>query len=143
MIRSISLNNTLRRASAPVAVAAALLLVGGCGGGGQSAAPKASAAPTSAAAAAAGKVLEVTGAADGFTFAPAALTASAGETTIRFTNKGVTEHNFTIDDPKIAVTAAPGKTAEAKVTLKPGTYPFVCTVPGHLESGMKGTLTVS
>jgi uncharacterized cupredoxin-like copper-binding protein len=27
-------------------------------------------------------------------------------------------------------------------TLKPGTYTFLCTVPGHAAGGMKGTLTV-
>ena len=29
------------------------------------------------------------------------------------------------------------------VTLTAGTYTFECTVPGHAEAGMKGTLTVS
>jgi uncharacterized cupredoxin-like copper-binding protein len=29
-----------------------------------------------------------------------------------------------------------------KVPEKPGAYEYVCTVPGHKEGGMVGTLTV-
>jgi plastocyanin len=137
--RSISINDTLRRGSATAAVAALVLVVSGCGGSadkGAAAAPAAGKAP-----AAAGAVLEVSGAE--FAFAPAKLKASAGKTTIRFSNKGVMEHDFTIDALKIKLSAAAGKTAETTVTLAPGTYNSLCTVPGHLTSGMKGTLTVS
>lgn len=139
MTRSISFKDTLRRASATAAAAAVVFVVAGCGGSadkGATAAPAASKAP-----AAAGAVLEVTG--SEFSFAPSALKASAGKTTIRLVNKGVVEHDFTIDDLKIKISAQPGKTAEATVTLKPGTYKSTCTVPGHLQSGMQGTLTVS
>jgi uncharacterized cupredoxin-like copper-binding protein len=36
-----------------------------------------------------------------------------------------------------------GGTKTLSVSLKPGTYTFECTVPGHAAAGMKGTLTVS
>jgi uncharacterized cupredoxin-like copper-binding protein len=29
------------------------------------------------------------------------------------------------------------------LTLKPGTYTFYCSVPGHRQGGMEGTLAVS
>ena len=35
-----------------------------------------------------------------------------------------------------------GATSTIKVTVKAGEYPFLCTVPGHAQAGMKGTLTV-
>jgi uncharacterized cupredoxin-like copper-binding protein len=138
MTRSTRISTTLHHVTPPVAIAAAVLLVAGCGGGvaksaAEPAAPKAPAA-------AAGPVLNVTGAE--FKFAPVALTAPAGKTTIRFVNKGVVEHDFSIDALKVHIVAAPGKTTEATVVLKAGTYKSTCTVPGHLQSGMAGTLTV-
>ena len=35
-----------------------------------------------------------------------------------------------------------GGTSKLSATLQPGTYEFLCTVPGHEEGGMKGELTV-
>ena len=32
--------------------------------------------------------------------------------------------------------------ATVSTDLKPGTYTFLCTVDGHADAGMKGTLTV-
>jgi uncharacterized cupredoxin-like copper-binding protein len=36
-----------------------------------------------------------------------------------------------------------GATASSKVDLKKGKYEFYCSIPGHEEAGMKGTITVS
>jgi azurin len=40
--------------------------------------------------------------------------------------------------------AGPNETVDVTFTAPkaPGTYPFLCTFPGHFASGMKGTLTV-
>ena len=35
-----------------------------------------------------------------------------------------------------------GKVSEVSTTLKAGSYEFYCSVPGHEQAGMKGTLTV-
>ena len=138
MVRAFSLKD-IRRASALAAVAAASLVVAGCGGAGQSAEPKTGTAPTSAAAA--GDVLEFTG--TEYAFAQPKPKVSAGQTTIRFINKGLVEHDITIDALKVQIVAQSGKTAEASATLKAGTYETYCSIPGHKESGMHGTLTVS
>lgn len=36
-----------------------------------------------------------------------------------------------------------GSTASGKVDLTKNTYEFYCTIPGHEEAGMKGTITAS
>jgi plastocyanin len=41
----------------------------------------------------------------------------------------------------ISETIAEGNTS-VSAKLEPGTYTFLCTVPGHAEAGMEGTLTV-
>lgn len=135
--RAFRVGDILRRAGLLVAVAAATLLVGGCGGGGgQGAGSTTSMGSTPAP----GVVLNVTG--TEYAFAPPTANAAAGRTTIRFTNKGTMEHDFVIDVLHIKLPAKPGKSAETTVTLKPGTYEYYCSIPGHRQSGMQGKLMV-
>jgi plastocyanin len=134
-------DHILRRAVVPCAIAAAMFVVGGCGADGATREGTHRAAGTRAPAAAGGVVLKVTG--TEYSFAPSPLTASAGPTTIRFTNRGATGHDFTIRALGIHLSAQPGKSAAATATLKPGTYLVYCSVPGHRQSGMQGKLTVS
>jgi uncharacterized cupredoxin-like copper-binding protein len=43
----------------------------------------------------------------------------------------------------VDVGARPGQTNDVRVRLDaPGRWTFVCTVPGHAEAGMRGTLVV-
>ena len=53
-------------------------------------------------------------------------------------------HDIAITGPVNGKGAVVGKggTSSFKVTLKAGSYTFLCTVPGHAAAGMKGTLTV-
>ena len=74
-------------------------------------------------------------------------TAKAGKVTIDFTNPQPLSHDVAIEDSsgkKVGETelVAGGKTVATIGDLKPGTYTFYCTVPGHREAGMEGTLTV-
>lgn len=74
------------------------------------------------------------------------LSAKAGAVTITMTNMSPVEHNLTIAQGSKVLGATPtfvGGTKSVTVTLKPGTYSFYCSVPGHRQAGMEGTLTVS
>ncbi len=73
------------------------------------------------------------------------LTSKPGKVTIDFDNPSALEHDVAIeqDGKQIAIseTIAEGKTS-VSADLAPGTYTFLCTIPGHAEAGMEGTLTV-
>jgi plastocyanin len=73
------------------------------------------------------------------------LSSKPGKVTIDFTNPAPLEHDVAIEQngKEIAKseTIAEGKTS-VSADLAPGEYTFLCTVPGHAEAGMQGTLTV-
>ncbi len=74
------------------------------------------------------------------------LTASAGNVSIAFKNMAQLGHNVTIESSSGATVGATptfqGGSKTLTVNLKPGTYKFFCSVPGHRAAGMEGTLTV-
>jgi plastocyanin len=75
-----------------------------------------------------------------------ALKAKAGKVTIDFTNASVVGHDVTVAQgaTKIGGTKVITKSkATLSVDLKPGTYAFYCSVPGHRQAGMQGTLTIA
>jgi plastocyanin len=73
------------------------------------------------------------------------LTAKAGTVTLSLTNPSAIPHNVAIKgngiDVKGPVVMNNGKSV-VTADLKPGTYTFYCSVPGHEAAGMKGTLTI-
>lgn len=80
-------------------------------------------------------------------FDKTSLAAKAGKVTITFTNKAPEGHNFTLTGPGgQSVGSTPtfhGGSKTLAVTLKPGKYTYICSVPGHAQGGMMGTLTVT
>jgi nitrite reductase (NO-forming) len=80
-------------------------------------------------------------------FAPPSLELRSGqpvELTLR--NGGGMPHDFTLANGAarpVKIEAAGGQTAHDTFTIDtPGTYAFVCSVPGHAAAGMRGTITV-
>ena len=78
-------------------------------------------------------------------FDTTSLESEAGKVTIDFNNPAALEHNVAIEQngKQIATseTIAEDKTS-VSANLTPGTYTYLCTVPGHAEAGMEGTLVV-
>lgn len=80
-----------------------------------------------------------------FAFSPSAITLKKGQPAqITFRNGGAYPHNLTIASLNIKTkTIQPGEQDTIQFTPeKAGQFSFVCTVPGHADKGMKGTLTV-
>jgi uncharacterized cupredoxin-like copper-binding protein len=101
-------------------------------------------------------------------FTPETLEVKAGERVeLVLQNDGVLEHDFSVmeiptegtveasgdsghaaghddgDEPDLHVSALGGQSATLSFTpSQPGTYEFWCTVAGHKEGGMTGTLVV-
>lgn len=77
-------------------------------------------------------------------FIEAPTTATAGEVTIALENSAGLIHNIVFEgyngDKPIA--EASNGTEAGTVTLQPGTVTYYCSVPGHRQGGMEGTLTV-
>jgi uncharacterized cupredoxin-like copper-binding protein len=68
--------------------------------------------------------------------------ARPGKVTFVFKNVGHVQHDFKVNGRKTPL-ISPGRTARLVVTFrKKGRFPYLCTVPGHAQAGMKGTFTV-
>ena len=103
---------------------------------------KASAAP----AAMSVTVLKVSAVASGLKFSTSSLKAKAGKIAIKLTNASPLQHDLVIESGEHVLAKTPmlaqGKTGSLTVSLKKGTYDFVCDVPGHEDAGMRGKLVV-
>lgn len=134
------------------------MLAAGCGSssGGSSSSNPALSSATSAissavssgvSSAADGHVVEIDVADSGLAYVKTSATASAGPVVIRSMNPQSLGHDISITgngvDESGEVVSDGGVSTITIADLKAGTYTFFCSVPGHEDAGMKGTLTVS
>jgi Cu+-exporting ATPase len=78
-------------------------------------------------------------------FTPADVHIKADEfTVLTFSNADPVFHDWSVEGlANVDVPARPGQTAKLRFRVdEPGTYRIICTVPGHAEAGMTGTLVV-
>jgi len=84
--------------------------------------------------------------AGGLAYTTTEATAEAGKVTVDFKNPQPLAHDVAIEDSSGKEIAKTDVITEGEdsttANLKPGEYTFYCTVPGHREGGMEGTLTV-
>jgi len=155
-----------RHALLSVAATGATLVVAGCGSGNAPVAASGSAnsarsASSAAATAASGAKVTVT--TTEYAFAPMAITAKAGKLTLTLDNKGKIPHEIVVlrtsaaadglkvSGGRVSETTSVGEVSETAggvtksttLDLKPGSYVYVCNIPGHYGDGMRGTLTVT
>jgi plastocyanin len=105
------------------------------------------AASTPAASTGAGETLSLeANPAGNLKFNTTSLSAKAGKVSINFANMASIGHNVTVASSSGTVVGATptfeGGSKTLALNLKPGTYKFYCSVPGHRQAGMEGTLTV-
>lgn len=116
-----------RRLRRVAATAVTALVLGACGGGGDEGLPDADIALFGT---------------DTLRWEPDRLTVDAGTLSVAIVCGRGANHNLVIAETGEELAAcAPGRTALGVVTLAPGSYTIVCTVPGH-EVLMRGALEV-
>ena len=80
-------------------------------------------------------------------FTKSKLTTKAGKVEVIFTNASSLDHDVVIATSGGKVVGKTPIFAKGKksftVTLKAGKYVYYCSVPGHRQAGMQGTLTVT
>ena len=93
------------------------------------------------------QTLDVASPEDGsLVFDPDGLSAEAGTITLAYDNPSPIPHNINLEDEAGETLQSSddvtGAATEISAELAPGEYVFFCSIPGHRESGMEGTLTV-
>ena len=75
-------------------------------------------------------------------FEPAAVkVGEPGEYTVQFVNDGGILHNLTFDDGTV-ITADAHQSASGTVAIPAAGLAFLCSVPGHADAGMRGSVAI-
>jgi uncharacterized cupredoxin-like copper-binding protein len=82
-----------------------------------------------------------------FVFLPRELTVTAGDVAFVVRNQGAIEHNLVVQAANGVMVAhmdimEPGEIRRFSVSLPAGIYTIYCSLPGHRDAGMSGTLRV-
>lgn len=117
-----------RRRVVVVAALAVMLAATACGGNGDDASGLEGTA-------------DVVVAAHDFSFDPEQITVEKGAA-VALSNEGAMVHDLTVEGTDVKITADPEQETTGEIELEPGTYTFYCSIPGHRESGMEGSLVV-
>ena len=81
--------------------------------------------------------------ASNFEFSPERLAVEPGEEIALRLHSEDSSHNFAIDGLGQVAEVSGGATATARLRIdEPGKYTYFCTIPGHRDGGMEGTITV-
>jgi plastocyanin len=79
-----------------------------------------------------------------FAFAPKRITMTPGEEVGIKLHSEDGPHDLYVDSLGTVADVGGGGTETQALRLdKPGTYTFYCTIPGHRDAGMEGTIVVS
>jgi plastocyanin len=138
----------MRRASAVLVVAAlAVFGLAACGGDDGGDETTAAAPPPTTTSAAGGSTVNIsTPPGSDLAFDQKDVSAKAGSVTIDFDNQQSLEHDVKVEDSSGTelggTDLVSSGTATGTVDVQAGTYTFFCSVPGHREAGMEGTLDV-
>ena len=88
-------------------------------------------------------IARVNVAASEFKFVLSKKSARRGVVIFNVKNVGKIQHDFQIKGRKTRL-LSPGQSATLRVTfVRKGNYPYICTVPGHAQAGMKGVFKIS
>ena len=104
------------------------------------------AAASASASASSTSIVHISAPVSGLRYNQKTVRAHPGRIKIVFTNNSALKHNVNVElgEKEFGKTATiTHATTTMFVTLKAGKYNFYCSVPGHEDAGMHGTLIVS